>query len=45
MFQRLSTSFELVKIAFSYIKQEGELFVYALLSFLSSAIILASFAI
>ncbi|MDD2565421.1 MAG: DUF6159 family protein [Candidatus Gracilibacteria bacterium] len=45
MFSKFFASFELIKIAFSYVRQEGELFVYALLSFISSFIILASFAI
>ncbi len=45
MFTKFSTSLELVKIAFSYIKEEGELFVYALLSFFSSALIIASFVV
>lgn len=43
MFTKLSTSLVLVKIAFSYIKEEGELFAYALLSLFSSTIIIASF--
>jgi TRAP-type C4-dicarboxylate transport system permease small subunit len=45
MFTKFSTSLALVKIGFSYIKEEGELFVYALLSFFSSALILASFIV
>lgn len=42
MFDKFSTSLKLVKLSFSYIRQEWELFVYALLSFISSIIVFLS---
>ncbi len=45
MFQKITTSFELVKISFSYIKRDGELLTYSVLSMLSSLAILVSFGL
>ena len=36
MFKKLSTSYELVKVSFRYIKRDGELLIYSLLSLLIS---------
>jgi hypothetical protein len=44
MFEKFSTSYRLVLLAFSYIKQEGELLAYAMLSLCSTLLVLASFA-
>lgn len=43
MFKKLSTSFNLVKVSFKYIKRDGELLVYSIFSLLASMAILATF--
>lgn len=43
MFKKISTSYNLIKIAFKYIKRDWELFVYSILSLLSSLAIFVSF--
>ena len=43
MFKKLSISYNLVKISFSYIKRDGELLVYSIFSLLSSIAILITF--
>lgn len=43
MFKKLSTSYNLVKVSFRYIKRDGELLIYSILSLLSSIAILATF--
>lgn len=44
MFQKISTSYALVKASFLYIQRDWELLVYSLLSFISSLAILVTFA-
>lgn len=43
MFKKFSTSYNLVKVSFKYIKRDGELLMYSLFSLLSSIAILATF--
>ncbi len=43
MFKKLSTSFNLVKVLFKYIKRDGELLMYSLFSLIASMAILATF--
>jgi len=43
MFKKISTSFNLVKVSFRYIKRDWELLVYTILSLLSSLAILITF--
>jgi len=43
MFKKLSTSYNLVKVSFKYIKRDGELLVYSIFSLLASMAILATF--
>lgn len=43
MFKKLSTSYHLVKVSFQYIKQDGELLIYSILSLLASLAIFATF--
>ena len=43
MFKKISTSYSLVKISFSYIKRDGELLVYSIMSLLASLAILLTF--
>ena len=43
MFKKISTSYNLVKISFGYIKRDGELLAYSIMSLLASLAILATF--
>lgn len=45
MFKKLSTSYNLVKVSFKYIKKDGELLTYSILSILASIILLIIFAL
>ena len=44
MFKKISTSFNLVKISFGFIKRDWELLVYSIMSLLASLAILVTFA-
>ena len=44
MFKKLSTSYNLVKVSFKYIKKDWELLIYSILSLIASLVILATFA-
>jgi len=43
MFNKISTSYNLVKVSLKYIKRDGELLIYSILSLLSSLAILVTF--
>lgn len=43
MFQKLSTSYNLVKVSFMYIKRDGELLMYSFFSLFASLAILITF--